>query len=197
MTDGRSDAAVSGEVSDDSISMAAWEVKLKALQHRSKADGDDWLRALYAAYLQQFLSDNNRIWTTGQLMVPLALSPLALLVSIPDSLCSGIKIVVLAMPSIALIWFWLVIAENHRALQEKSRHWLDAIERLLDVQIPGGPKARGALVQAGRIRQVRWWLASAITIAWLALFVLSFTPQCKAWMPPQSPATKTTTAPGK
>jgi hypothetical protein len=92
-------------------------------------------------------------------MVPLSLAPLAALVSIPGALCSWIKVLLLAIPSGALIWFWLAIAENHRAFQDKSRQWLTAIEKILEIEKPGGPKSGGVLVKRGRVRQVRWWLA--------------------------------------
>ncbi|MDR3463406.1 MAG: hypothetical protein P4L76_13925 [Beijerinckiaceae bacterium] len=58
-----------------------WLQRLSALQMQKEFDGDSWLQLLYSSYLQRFLSDNNRIWTTGQWMIPLSLAPL---VAIPN-----------------------------------------------------------------------------------------------------------------
>lgn len=148
----------------------AWRTQLDQLA-QDKEHGSKWLQLLYSSYLQRFLSDNNRIWSTGQLMIPLALAPITAIPALGVDPAIP-RLVFLAIPSTTLIWLWLVIAENHRAFQENSQEWLGEIEKVLKVRKPGpDKKLGGALVKPGRIRQVRWWLGYGLTAFWI-LFVL-------------------------
>lgn len=86
-----------------------------------RAEGEnphDWLKTLYKSFSDRMLSDNERIWRTGAILLPLSLSTFAAVVSIKD--LHTWHIVVLGFTSSALIWSWLFIAENHRAFQQKS-----------------------------------------------------------------------------
>lgn len=152
--------------------MDDWKQRLAALRNYPNPEGDKWLQVLYNSYLNRFLSDNNRIWSTGQWMIPLSLAPLAAIPSLKT--ISFIRILFLAIPSISLSWIWLIIAENHRAYQNKSIKWLRAIEKVLDVARPGGPMVSDGsrLVQLGMIRKMRWVLAYGITTIWLVLLIL-------------------------
>ena len=145
--------------------IARWKDRLQELYNDTSAGGNDWLRILYSSYLQRFLSDNNRIWTTGQLMVPLAFAPFAAVPSLtyPFDL---LKLLLFSFPSMGLIWLWIIIADNHRAFQEKSEEWLNRIEEVLRIKKPGGNKSPGFFVRPGMIRKTRWCLAWGITISW-------------------------------
>lgn len=83
----------------------------------------DWLKTLYLRYAEKFARDNERIWTTAAIFIPLSLSGLAFLKD-----ASFIRIVLLAIGSIKLMEFWVNIAENHRAFQNKSQAILKAVE---------------------------------------------------------------------
>ena len=147
-----------------------WKENLRSLRETKGPDGDKWLQILYKSYHQQFLSDNNRIWTTGQWMISISLAALAVLPTLANPL-SSFNILLLAIPSVSLIWVWLVIAENHRGFQEKSQEWLSEIERILGVKKPGGPKARGRLIAPGAVRRMRWCLAFGISGVWVFLIL--------------------------
>jgi hypothetical protein len=99
---------------------------------------DEWLQIIYQSYSQRFISDNERIWATGAIMIPLALAIFVALPSIKEP--TTLQLITLGIPSILVMMSWLVIAENHRAFQEKSRAWIVAIEETLGLQNTGGRK---------------------------------------------------------
>ena len=160
---------------------------LKAKLKESLVDGsayeglqrDEWLRTLYESYTERFLSDNSRIWITGSIMIPLSLAAFAALPTI--SCPKFIHLLTLAIASSAVMISWLVIAENHRAFQEKSRAWIVAIEETLGLEKTGGPKIRGNILNRiltfpAAVQIMRWGLAGAVVIAWI--LVLAFWPRC-------------------
>ena len=156
----------------DSVSLDEWGKRLVALRTQHGSEGDKWLQLLYTSYLQRFLSDNSRIWTTGQWMISLSLAPLVAIPSLPKQNLP-FNILFLAIPSVSLIWIWLIIAENHRAFQDKSLEWLSAIEKVLGVEKPGGAKVANGLllIKPGFIRKMRWVLAWGISVVWIAIIV--------------------------
>ena len=145
-------------------------------------NGESWLRTLYEHYTQTFLSDNARIWGTGSIMIPLALAPFVVLPTIASP--TVFHLLVLAFASSSLMISWLVIAENHRAFQEKSRAWLVAIERIIGLRDTGPLKIRqrglnSILTSTGAIQVVRWGLALPTVLAWILIVVFwpTATPQ--------------------
>jgi hypothetical protein len=145
-------------------------------QERAKRglDSDAWLLALHEHYSEQMRADNERIWTTGSILLPLSISAFAALVSIDE--LTRWKAFVLACGSIALIWVWLFIAENHRAFQQKSDAWLVAIKHHIGIKDTSPIKTYGnwmnnALTFRGAIQKMRWGIAFAITLAWLIVWI--------------------------
>jgi hypothetical protein len=139
----------------------SWKTHLKRL--RQEAEGEKWLQTLYTAYLQRFLSDNNRIWVTGQLLVPLSVAPLAVVATLKSP--PVVSVLLLAACSVPLVWFWIVIAESHRSFQEIAHEWLSAIEETLEVD------RRVAIKEGFTVRRIRLALASLITLIWIGLLV--------------------------
>lgn len=140
---------------------------------------DGWLRTLYESYTQRFLSDSSRIWITGLIMIPLSLAAFAALPTIEKP--TFIHLLVLAIASVAVMVSWLVIAENHRAFQEKSRAWIVAIEETLGLEETGGSKIRANLLNrmltfAAAVQIMRWVLTFSVIIGWI--LVLVFWPRC-------------------
>lgn len=147
---------------------------LAALRAEGK-DPNDWLKTLYNAFGNRMLSDNERIWRTGAILVPLSLSAFAALVAM-NSLRPW-KVLVLGSASSALLWCWLIIAENHRAFQQKSEAWLLAIQETVGFERAGGPKVKGNapnrfLIFSAAIQGMRWVLAVGVTAAWAVLWWL-------------------------
>ena len=147
---------------------------LAGLQAQGK-DPNDWLKTLYNAFGNRMLSDNERIWRTGAILVPLSLSAFAALVATTP--LRPWKVAVLGAASSVLLWFWLVIAENHRAFQQKSEAWLLAIQEAVGFERAGGPKIEGNalnrfLIFPAAIQAMRWVLAVGVTVAWIVLWWL-------------------------
>lgn len=137
---------------------------------RSGLQNDEWLRTLYQAYTERFLSDNGRIWTTGSIMISLSLGAFALLPTIGSP--RPIHFIVLGLVSSAILASWLVIAENHRAFQAKSLAWIVAIEQSLGLQDTGPAKIAGAqitqiLSSRGAVQLSRWVLTVSVALGWV------------------------------
>lgn len=136
-------------------------------------DPTDWLKTLYNSFSNRMLSDNERIWRTGAIFVPLSLSAFAALVSMSN--LDSWKVLTLGLASSALLWCWLFIAENHRAFQQKSEAWLVAIQETIGLEKVGGPKVRGnklnqILIFGAAIQWMRWLLTIGVTAAWAYLW---------------------------
>lgn len=154
--------------------------------------GDDRgaiLTNLYQEYGQRFRSDNNGIWTTGAIMVPLSLGSFGLLASLSDP--SRGQVIVLPLIGLLLMTIWFVIAENLRAFQEGSMAWLEAIEQAWHVRpapetapaaAPDKPAgcqfrpvfSRSIVVGPSRVRNMRLALLCVVTIA--AVLTMLFWP---------------------
>jgi hypothetical protein len=140
---------------------------------------DEWLRTLYERYTDRFIHDNNRIWTTGSIMIPISLAAFG---ALPMIACPKlIHLVILGLASVTLIVSWLVIAENHRAFQEKSMAWIAAIERAIGIEDIAPPKLQGnrlnrLLTFSGAVQKMRWTLTLAIVVGWIMVWI--FWPRC-------------------
>jgi hypothetical protein len=140
-------------------------------------DPNDWLKILYKAFSDRMLSDNERIWRTGAILVPLSLSAFAALVSLKE--LQPWQVLVLGSASSALLWCWLIIAENHRAFQQKSEAWLVAIQETIGIEKSGGAKVKGNmpnrfLTFRAAVQWMRWVLAVGVTGAWIVLWWLAW-----------------------
>lgn len=144
-----------------------------------RGGGDrEFVRTMYQAKVQQFLSDNARIWTTGAFLIPLSLTPFA---GVIERSLSFWELLILAGGSFLLISSWIAIAEAHRNFQNASQNWMDEIERLHEVG-PQEVERRGGLEKAsetgfvsslmdrsGAVRRFRYILWFAIVGAWVVL----------------------------
>jgi hypothetical protein len=141
-----------------------------------RAEGQNphaWLMTLYKARSERMLSDNERIWKTGNIFVPISLSAFAALLAIKDVKSS--QVLTIGLASFALIWFWIIIAENHRAFQQKSDEWLVTIQKKIGINYTGSGKVKGNLLNrmstsSGAVQGTRWALAIGITAAWVLLY---------------------------
>jgi hypothetical protein len=124
-----------------------------------------------------YLSDNNRIWTMGSIILPVALASAAIL---PSTAAKGGQILILGSASTLLVAAWNLFADHHRAFQTKSLAWMEAIERSLDLPDPGSPKAglprwmnaKLPIIGKLNVRRIRWSLA-VFTGGYWAAYALS------------------------
>lgn len=145
------------------------------VQGQHRRDSDEWLRALYSAYGDRMRADNHNIWMTGSILLPLAISAFGLYAS-TDNMDLG-RIIVLAIGSSVLIVAWLFIAENHRAFQQKSEAWMNAIQRVIDINDNTPNKAEGnrldrLLTFQHAIQRMRWGIAVLVVMVWVVLIVI-------------------------
>lgn len=147
------------------------------LRKLETAERDEWLRLLYDRYTERFMKDNDRIWSTGAIMIPLSLGGFVALATI--QVVTVAHVLSLALASIALMLFWEVTAENHRAFQQKSEKWIKAIEEEIGLTDTGGPKADAHRIAKLRVQAVRWYLFGFTVLCWLIvgfLFALGYFP---------------------
>lgn len=140
----------------------------------SESERQEWLRTIYQVRAERFLADNKTIWTTGGIMVPVALA--AFVVPIYANVTSVPILLVLAVASLALTFMWIWIAENHRAFQNASMDAMDAIEQ--DVVGYRAGRKRSDLPRAlrwlGGEQAGRWalWVLLALqTLGWIVMII--------------------------
>jgi hypothetical protein len=153
-------------------------------REKNGRDSDEWLRTLYSTYAERMRSDNERIWGTGSILLPLAAAGFAAFVAIDKPQLW--HAIVLGIASSALAWCWLFIAENHRSFQQKSEAWLVAIQEVLGLIDKRGPKVPGnwlnrLLTFKGAVQWMRWVLVGVITVGWFVLAILCATGRLIGW----------------
>lgn len=131
---------------------------LKQWQCVPKEERGNSLIHIYDRYSANFLSDNARIWTTAASMIPLSLGAFVVLASIRRP--TLLEIVILSAAAWILMSAWLVIAENHRALQEGSLRVIREIEQIWEFP-PRPPKSGGGWLtgprRVSKMRFLLWW----------------------------------------
>jgi hypothetical protein len=152
---------------------------VKALTQITPPDGPkgEWLKLLYKSFTERFLSDNSRIWTTGAVMIPFSLAPLAVLLTLrePDQ----IHFLVLATASLTIYVSWLVIADGHRRFQNKSYAWLLAIQQVIGLNDTGPSKlGEYMLTKWVTVRRMRYIILLILVMGWwIAYCSWSITPK--------------------
>lgn len=134
---------------------------------------DEWLRFLYDNYHKRFLSDNERIWDNGKLMIPFSLAAFGIYANIDCP--SWVQLTVLGIASSALSILWLINAENHRAFQNKSIAWVMAIEKLigLDIRVVkiSDDNLNRILSSRAAVRRSIRWFSFGVPLVWVLLVV--------------------------
>ena len=132
-------------------------------------DANKIFETLFKHYTDRMLADNERIWRTGALFVPISLAAFAAFAAIK---CPQVwHILVLGIPSVGLMFAWIVVAENHRSFQQNSEAWLVALRRVvgLDLNLPNQLPAGGmedGVTARGAIQKMRWLLLAGVATLW-------------------------------
>ncbi len=147
---------------------SASKVKLLSdmIEARKKAgmDSDEWLRALYDRYTQQFLSNANVVWTTGGIMIPVAFACFAAFFS--TSQPTLVHLSVFGITSSLLMVVWNLVAERHRMFREECELWLKAIESVVSLN-------RDKEGWKGiRLIMVRRFLVCFVIVSWVIIAVI-------------------------
>lgn len=141
----------------------------KQSEAESPREGNtDWLKLLYEQYTQRFINDNNKIWAVGTIFIPLCLAGLLSVSSL-----SLFNTALLGAGSIMLMWFWVVVAESHRAFQNRSQAIVEEIERHINFDIAWGAKLdpHKSIVPPSRsVQKIRWKMYHAVIIIWVSAF---------------------------
>jgi hypothetical protein len=127
------------------------------------------VQALYLRYFERFTNDNNRIWSTGNIFIPLSLAGLT---SLKDA--TTMFTLVLAIGSITLMWFWLLIAENHRAFQNRAQTTMEGIEAYLGFYMDVPPKLAAHKILKIKLQgksiftaqNIRWQMFFSVFCIW-------------------------------
>ena len=109
-------------------------------------------------------------------MIPLSLAAFAAVPNLESSRFS--HLLILGLASQVMIVSWLIIAENHRASQEKSLAWLIAIEEVIGVKDSSGLKLRGnrltrSLTFSGAVQKMRWAITLMVVLGWIVIWISS------------------------
>jgi len=135
--------------------------------HEILPESEEWLKEIYKHYQSRFLSDNNRIWTTAAILVPLSVAPFAVLAK--GSVLTTMQLLLMAIVSSMFLIAWLFIADVHKEYQNRSDKIINAIEKKIGFVFNHVPQKK---IRAGN---TRWLMACGIWSAWLS--VLAFWPR--------------------
>jgi hypothetical protein len=146
-------------------------------QEEKNQDPNQWLRTIYEHHSELFLANNNKIWTTASVLIPLSLAGFVAIASLDDLDLYHVQVLMFA--SISLILIWLVIAENHRAFQQKDEAWLVAIERIIKIEDKTGSKVQSnffnrLLTYKAAVQISYWILFVGILIVWTYVYWLTY-----------------------
>jgi hypothetical protein len=153
---------------------------LEAMRNSGRCSPDEfneWLLRLHEHFAKRWVSDNARIWQTGAIFIPVALAAFVPLTALKGPVLWW-HIVVLGLPSTGLLWLWLLVAENHRAFQQKSEAWLFAIEEARGFYSRHAPNkfpsaGQHPYVFPRAVQKAIWVLPFAVGTMWVLLFVFT------------------------
>lgn len=138
----------------------------------------DWLIKVFEYYCDRFKSDNDKIWQIGSVFAPLSLSTFPIYLTLGQPNLS--YVLLLGFSSSMLAGIWLIHAENHRAFQNKSYLWIEAIlERVgaenkqIRVKIPDDEFSI-ALSKRRYVQQSIRLFSISVIIVWLFIILISF-----------------------
>ncbi|MDX1700213.1 MAG: hypothetical protein R3250_06310 [Melioribacteraceae bacterium] len=156
------------------------EIKVELQKFMENFEGDEdnldeWLRTLYDSFLNRMLSDNERIWKTGVLFIPLSLSAFGALIAIDNIIWW--KVAVLGFASSTIIRVWNIIAENHRTFQQNSEAWLIAIQETIGLKYhihkTVDQKRNKRIINPLKMRKTHDLLSMIVPIMWAFILILT------------------------
>ncbi len=146
------------------------EERAKALVSSLKKLSRAELVALHQSFVSRFAADNSGIWSTGAIFVPAAFAAPVAFYSFGHQ--SWKAFTALCALSLVLLGAWELIAEGHRAFQNRSVAVMRGIELALDLEF-GRPKLPDSVAQARLTRigvaVLRRWLFVALALGWLGI----------------------------
>ncbi len=129
----------------------------------------EWLRTLYGVHAARVSSSDRLIWGTAKVMIPASYLFLTVLFFIESP--TSVHAYLLATASIFTMVAWLFIAENSRALRNKSWAWMRAIERVNGIRDPTGPRIADnplnvTLTFHAAGQWLRWFIMMLLIVMW-------------------------------
>jgi hypothetical protein len=128
----------------------------------------EWLAILYESRCNRFLAENAKIWETGRIFITVSLALFAVYGALKPA--NSLEAVGLAALSVAFLFIWIIVAENHRRFQNHHEYWLNAIERALRIHAPK-PRKSQWWPPSEWWPPAKWWPPSIYFMRW-ALFII-------------------------
>jgi hypothetical protein len=137
----------------------------------SEKISDEWLRHLHTSYVQRYLADNDRTWSTASFIFPISLAGFAAIVAVTDF--GFVHVVVVGTAASLLMFFWYLVAGIHLAYSRRSYHMVRAIE-ICALTEERELAIRKVLTDEAPDRNLkpqalRFFFLIATTLAWIAL----------------------------
>lgn len=126
---------------------------------------DKLLFTLYTAKTDRFLAENEKIWVTGRIFIPVSLAAFAAWAALKPA--SWQQVFVLGVLSISLLVIWHIVAQAHKRFQIHHEAWLDAIEELKKIDV-ALPESRSLSIES-----MRGWLIGIVAFIWIVIFILT------------------------
>ena len=139
------------------------------------------LLSLHATYAQRSTADNGLIWTTGSIMIPVALG----LFGVVSVTQVWWQLLAAAVSSVVLLGVWNLIAENHRVARLEWEARFAAIELAIKLGSSGCRDLKedwlARLSMRLSVRWIRWILFVVVSFAW-AILLCMLHPAARVWI---------------
>jgi hypothetical protein len=96
---------------------------------KTDPDSEGWLKELYKVHADGFKGENDRIWETGKIIVPVSFAAFGAFAQLKDK--GLLEVAVFGFGSTSLLLLWHLIARSHRHFQDAHRTWTEEIELVM------------------------------------------------------------------
>lgn len=140
--------------------------RLKELSEKPETSG--WIETIYKSRSDRLISENDKIWTTGRIFIPISVGVFGVYATIDTPKLSQVSI--LATISISLLLIWQAISFVHKKFQTTHSDWLERIEKVVWLETP--KKKETFLERIIKLGRIRGLLIITIIIIW-SIIILS------------------------
>ncbi len=120
-----------------------------------------WVETFYKSRTDRFIAENNKIWTTGRIFIPISIAIFGVYATLEGPTLKQLGI--LASISIILLVIWEMISITHKRFQTAHEQWLTRIDKVMKVDLPPVSKKGVGL---GTLRKA---LIICVSLVWFCL----------------------------